>query len=60
VLNTISKLNGYKTYIVAAASVVYALVSYWNGTLDGGQAQDMVQTALLGLTIRHGIAKALS
>ena len=48
-------LNGYKTYIVAIVSILGAWVSVWNGTLDQSSAIKLTETAVLGMTIRHGI-----
>lgn len=51
-----AKLNGYKTYIVAAGTIIYALVQGWAGNMD---AQTEVLTILAALGaggIRHGIS----
>ena len=50
-------LSGYKTYIVALATLVYAGVSVWNGTMN---YQTAILTVLGGLglgALRHGVAK---
>lgn len=49
-------LNGSKTYIVAAVSILSAWVGVWAGTIDIGTAWQMTQAALLGTTLRAGIA----
>lgn len=49
-------LSGWKTYIVAIVSVIGAWVAVWNGTMDFGTALQLTQTALLGSTIRAGVA----
>ncbi len=49
-------LNGYKTYIAAAASTAAAWIGVWAGTVDIGTAWQMTQAALLGTTLRAGIA----
>ena len=51
-----SQLAGYKTYIVAAVSLGWAVVGMTFGWLDATAGQHMIETALLGATIRHGIA----
>ena len=51
-----SFLNGYKTYIAAVVSVVSAWIGVWAGTVDAATAIQMTQVAVLGSTIRHGIA----
>lgn len=51
-----SFLNGYKTYIVAVGGIVAAVVAYVNGNIgDTGLLQALL-TAVLGVTLRHGIA----
>lgn len=50
-------LNGWKTYIVAAVGVIFAAVSYWNGTMDFNAAVAMaIGSAGLG-ALRHGVSK---
>lgn len=49
-------LNGHKTYIVAAATILFAVVQYWNGASD---ETSMILTILgaLGLgAVRHAIS----
>jgi hypothetical protein len=48
-------LAGKKTYIVAGVTCLYALAQWWGGNFDAHQAQQMIETAVLGATIRHGI-----
>ena len=51
----LAKLNGYKTYIVAGASVVFDLVQFWDGKMDA-QTLAMAVFAALGLSAaRHGM-----
>lgn len=52
----LSKLNGYKTYIVCAFTVAYAVVSGWNGTMTGQAEMDMILAALGAAGIRHGVS----
>lgn len=51
-----SFLNGKKTYIVAAVSILSAWVGVWAGTVDIATAWQMTQAAILGSTLRAGIA----
>lgn len=51
-----SFLSGYKTHIVAGVSILAAWVGVWAGTVDIATAWQMTQTALLGSTLRAGIA----
>lgn len=49
-------LNGYKTYIVAAATIFFAAAQYWNGATN---ETSMILTILgaLGLgAVRHAIS----
>jgi len=48
-------LKGKKTYIVAAVSVISAVASYLVGDLALADAAQLVLTAVLGATIRHGV-----
>jgi hypothetical protein len=47
--------KGYKTYIVAAVAVVGAVASYLVGDSSLNETAQIVVTALLGTTIRHGL-----
>ena len=49
------KLQGYKTYIVAIASITGALAAYVNGTINIAELLQAISVALLSMTIRHGI-----
>ena len=50
-----SKLNGYKTYIVAAVAVIYAVSGFFTGHLDANTAIETVLTALGAASLRHGM-----
>lgn len=50
--------SGYKTYIVAALAVIGAAAGYLDGDLTLAAAGQAALTALLGMTIRHGITTA--
>jgi hypothetical protein len=49
-------LSGRKTYIVAFVSILSAWVGVWAGTIDVATAWQMTQAAMLGTTLRAGIA----
>ena len=49
-------LNGYKTYIVAAAAIFFAAAQYWDGATDE-TTMILSFLAALGLgSVRHAIA----
>ena len=47
--------KGYKTYITAAVAVITAVAGYLVGDISVAEAAQLVLTAVLGATIRHGI-----
>ncbi len=47
-------LNGYKTYITAALSLVYAASALATGHIDANQAIQLAQVALAAAFLRHG------
>lgn len=49
-------LAGYKTYIVAGVAVISAVAAYLVGDLALADAAQLVLTAILGATVRKGIA----
>ena len=50
-------INGKKTYIVAAVTVLYALVGWWDGSLTDQAAMALLfGGAGLG-ALRHGVSK---
>lgn len=51
--------SGYKTYIVAFVAVVSAVALYLQGDASLMEAGQAVLTAVLGATIRHGVANAV-
>lgn len=48
-------LKGYKTYIVSGLGVIGAIAGYLVGDLDIAQAGQAALTAILAMTVRHGI-----
>jgi hypothetical protein len=47
---------GYKTYITAGVAVIAAVAAYLTGDASLMQTVQLVVTAIIGATIRHGIA----
>lgn len=50
-------LTGYKTYIIAAAGIIWAGVGYYFGTLDVAQALMVLQLSGASAALRNGIGK---
>ena len=50
-------LSGYKTYIVAGVAIISAIASYLVGDVSITDASQLVLTAILGATLRGGVAK---
>ena len=50
------KLANKKTYIVAGLSAIGAVAGYLTGDLALHDAVQLLVTAILGATVRHGIA----
>jgi hypothetical protein len=48
-------LQGKKTYVVAAMGILGFLASYLTGDIELATAAQGILTAILGITIRHGI-----
>lgn len=51
-------LSGYKTYILAAVTGLGAVAHYLVGDADLASTIQLVVTALMGATLRNGIAAA--
>lgn len=49
-------LSGYKTYILAAVTALGAIAHYAVGDADLAATIQLVVTALMGATLRSGIA----
>lgn len=54
-MNIISSINGKKTYIIGAVTILYAVTAYILGKVDGNAAVQLIDTSLLAMGIRHGI-----
>lgn len=55
--NLREKLAGKKTYIVAAAGIIGAVAAWVSGTLPPDKAIEMIWAAVMGMTMRAGVAK---
>jgi len=53
-----SKLNGLKTYIVAALTIIWALYGMWAGFISTEIGSSLISTALLASGLRHGMSNA--
>ena len=51
-------MSGYKTYIVAAVTVIWALYGMLSGNLDIAAGVQLISTSGLAAAIRHGIANS--
>lgn len=50
-------LSGYKTYITAGVAIVGYVAAYLTGDATLPQMAQAVLTALLGINLRHAVAK---
>lgn len=48
-------VDGYKTYIVAVAAIVYSIAGWIIGQIDGGTAGELIFGALAAAGLRHGM-----
>lgn len=51
-----SKLNGFKTYIIAGVTIAYALIQAWQAGGFDQTELTMILAALGGASLRHGIS----
>jgi len=49
------RFDGYKTYLIAAATVAYAVAGWIIGQMDANTAVQLISTALAAAGLRHGI-----
>lgn len=56
----LSKLSGYKTYVVAIAAIMTAVGAYLTGALDLKGMIEAIWTAIMAMTIRHGVTTDVS
>lgn len=52
------QINGNKTYLIAAATIVYAIVSVFLGKMEYADAFNYVLASGAIATLRHAISKA--
>lgn len=52
-----SSVDGYKTYIIAACTLLYALMGFITGNLDANTAIQLVLGSGAIATLRHAISK---
>ena len=50
------KFKGKKTYITAGVAIIGAVAAYLVGDLALAETSQLILTAVLGTTIRHGVA----
>jgi hypothetical protein len=48
-------IEGKKTYLLAAASLLYAAAGYYAHALSAADALQIAQAAVMGAFIRHGV-----
>lgn len=48
-------MNGWKTYLAAAAAIITAWAAWANGSLELAEAFQATITAVLAATVRHGV-----
>lgn len=53
--NLLSKLNGWKTYIVAIGGILTAVGTYMNGAIDIKTLLEAIWAGVIAMTVRHGI-----
>jgi hypothetical protein len=51
-------LAGKKTYLIAIATIVGGLIAFADGKADVMQTLQLIATAIIGATLRAGIAKS--
>ena len=56
-MSLLSRINGYKTYLISAAMIAYAVTGFFLGHIDGNTAVEMILQALGLSALRSGVAK---
>ncbi len=56
----LSKISGWKTYVIGIAAVLTAIGAWMGGTLDAKSAVEAIWAAIMAMTIRHGITTTVS
>lgn len=58
--NLLSKITGWKTYILGASAILAAIGGYLGGALTITQLVEAIFAALSTMTIRHAITTTVS
>lgn len=58
--NLLSKIAGYKTYILGASAILAAVGAYLNQAMTLTEMVEAIFAALGTMTIRHGITTTVS
>ncbi len=53
-------MTGYKTYVVAALGIIYAVAGFLTGHVDGNSAIEVILAALGAAGLRSGINTAIA
>ena len=53
----LQKINGYKTYFVGTAGILFGITGLILGNHDANAALQFIITGLSAMAIRHGISK---
>ena len=51
------KLDGYKTYLVGTATIIFGISGLIIGKIDANQAMELVFVGLGMMGLRHGLSK---
>jgi hypothetical protein len=51
----VKRMEGFKTYLAAAATVITAWAAFAKGSIDLASAFQATITAVLAATVRHGV-----
>lgn len=58
--NLLSKLNGWKVYILGVGAILTAIGGLIGGQIDAKTALETVWAALVAMGLRHGITTTVS
>ncbi len=56
----LSKISGWKTYILGVAAILTAIGTYLSGSLDLKGMVEAIWGAIMAMSIRHGITTTVS
>ena len=57
-MSEVNMLDGYKTYIASAISVIWAIYGALSGHLDQGAASQIISTSAVAASLRRAISQA--